>query len=163
MEEDFNINPLDLDGEWLRQAALYNQYAGLTARAIKTRDTCDLQKKIVLAQIYTEIKNKLETEGKKATEAALDALVKLDPRYEQTSKELIDAEEQVNLMEADKWSLEHKKKALEKLCDDRTAGFFMPSGCESKGHQDPNLRKEQLKEVDRGLREEMAKKRIARG
>ena len=158
MENDFEINEMDLDGEWLRQPALYDMWARLAARAQKERSQIDLQRKILKAKLYKETKERFEMSGKKPTGADLEAEVRTSVEYAELSQALIDAEEKVGQMEAGKWAMVEKSKSLDRLCEDRDKGFFMPGSKASSVR-----RQEQLKEIDKGLREEMKSKRINRG
>jgi hypothetical protein len=167
MGNDFEINEHDLDGEWLRQAQLYNDWASKSANAAKAQAKLRLERKILKATLYKEVKLRLSVsvkEGKEPTGAAIEAEIRTDPRYEAISNKLIDAEEQTGLMDAGKWAMVEKSKALDRLCTDRDNGFFMASGYKSKREPGLDERREQLKEIDKGLREEMqSKRKINRG
>jgi len=169
MDNDFEVNEHDLDGEWLRQAMLYNKWADRAAVAAKNQAKLHLKRKILKASLYKEAKIKLAAlpgskEGKEPTGAAIEAEIRTSKEYESLSLELIDAEEYTSLMDSGKWSMVEKSKALDRLCVDRDKGFYMPSSC---GGQDDSkrsdIRQEQLKKVDKGLREGMAQKKISRG
>jgi len=168
MENDFDINEMDLDGEWLRQPGLYEMWARLSARAQKERARIHLKRKIMKARLYKEAKVKLSSlpgskEGKEPTGAAIEAEVRTSKEYEEVSLELIDAEEKASLMDAGKWSMIEKGKALDQLCEDRDKGFFMPSSSREKS-PNQDRRQEKLREIDKGLREVLTeKKRINRG
>lgn len=164
MENDFEVNASDLDGEWLRQAMLYNKWAGFAASAVTIRSQIDLKRKIMKARLYKEAKERFEAAGKKPTGSDLEAEVRTNKEYHDLTQELIDAEERVSLMDAGKWSMIEKSKSLDRLCADRDRGFFMPSGCVGKA--DPSRasqQQESLKEVDKGLRDEMKQRKINRG
>lgn len=160
MNNDFEINEMDLDGDWLQQSILYNKWAVACASAIKTRKTIELQRKIIKAQVYKDAKIAFEAVGKKPTANDLEAEVRTNEKYLKLSEQLINAEEQENIMDAGKWSMVEKSKSLDRLCEDRDKGFFMPSGSSPKTE---NRRQEQLKDIDKGLREQMQNKRINRG
>jgi hypothetical protein len=164
MENDFEVNAFDLDGEWLRQAMLYNKWAALAASALKYKSQIDLRRKVMKARLYKEAKERFEAVGKKPTGSDLEAEIRTNIEYTELTHQLIDAEEQVNLMDAGKWAMVEKSKALDRLCSDRDRGFFMPSGC--VGKSDPtrsDRHQEKLKEVDKGLREDLNRKKISRG
>lgn len=154
MENDFEVNETDLDGEWLRQAVLYNKWAGLSAKAIKNQAVLHLQRKILKASLYKSAKEAFEKVGKKPTGADLESEVRTNKEYEELSLKLIDAEEQTNLMDGAKWSMVEKGKALERLCGDRDKGFFMPTGS-TRDQERPRL--EQSRELDKELRQQRAK------
>jgi hypothetical protein len=159
MENDFEINDVDLNGEWLRQPVLYNKWATFAAAASRLQNQLELGRKVLKAQLYKEAKERFETAGKKPTGSDLEAEVRTNPEYSKISQELIEAEEKTALMDAGRWSMVEKGKALEQICSARDKGFFMPNGSKAISE----VRQDQLKEVDRGLREEMNKKKINRG
>ena len=47
-EEDLRINPDDLDGEWVKQAALYVYWSTKYAEALAEKSKIDLKRKIYL-------------------------------------------------------------------------------------------------------------------
>jgi len=153
-QNDFDINENDLDGEVLRQAALYNQWVGLAATASKQQKQIYLRRKILKAKLYKEAKEKFEQVGRKPTGADLESEVRTNPEYARVSQELIDAEEKYDIIDGGKWSMVEKGKSLERLCVDRDRGFFMASSIN---------RSDSLKDVDVGLREGLQRKKIARG
>lgn len=157
-ENDFEIDENDLDGEWLRQPALYDMWARMAARAQKEQSVIDLQRKITMARLYKEAKEKFEAAGKKPTGADLEAEVRTNPEYASISQALIDAEEKTAQMDAGKWSMIEKSKALDRLCSDRDKGWFMPTGSK----EDNSRRQEQLNDIGKGIRTQMNKKRIDR-
>ena len=159
---DFEVDQLDLDGEWLRQAQLYNDWASKAATALKKQNQIYLQRKIMKARLYKAAKEKFEAVGKKPTGADLEAEVRTDKEYAEISQQMIDAEEQAGLADAGKWALVEKSKALDRLCIDRDKGFFMPTGSNMK-NDNLERRQEKLKEINDGLRKEMTKKKISRG
>mgnify|MGYP006921282759 CR=1 FL=1 len=164
MNDDFNINENDLDGEWLRLPALYSHWARQAATALKNQNVIDLKRKIMKAKLYKEAKEKAEKLGKKPTVADLEADLRTSKEYEEISMQLINAQEFTDLMEAGKWSTIEKSKSLDQLCKDREKGFFMPTGSRTPtgNIQDKILYDEQLKEIDKGLREQINKKKISR-
>lgn len=167
-ENDFLINERDLDGELLRQAVLYNKWAGLTASALKKQAQLHLKRKILKAELYKEAKIKLANmpgskEGKEPTGAAIEAEVRMNPEYRNISEQLIDAEEQTALMEAGKWSMVEKSKSLDRLCNDRDRGFFMANSSKPvQGQYEERIQKAK-EEADKGLRDQINKKKISRG
>lgn len=112
---DVTIDKEDLDGEWIKQAGLYDQYA--TQYAIKNaeKDRIWLEKRNLKAKLYKEIKEQFELDGKKITEAVIDAELRSKQEYQEISEKLIDLEEEVNLLDAKKWALIAKKDALDHL------------------------------------------------
>ena len=114
---DIAINKDDLDGEWIKQAGLYDQYATAYAKKLAEKDHCWLSKRTLKAKLYKETKEQFELDGKKITEAALDAELRSKVEYQEISVKLIELEEEVNLLDAKKWALVAKKDALDHIDD----------------------------------------------
>ena len=114
---DVTINKDDLDGEWIRQAGLYDQYATEHSKKLAEKDHCWLEKRTLKAKLYKEAKEQFELDGKKITEAALDAEIRNNIEYQNISAKLINLEEEVNLLDAKKWALVAKKDALDHIDD----------------------------------------------
>jgi hypothetical protein len=164
MNSDFEINQNDLDGEWLRQAQLYDDYARAYARAVKERDGIHLDRKITMARLYKEAKDKLaKAGGKDPTAVSIEAEVRTTAEYEEISRRLINADETVHIAEANKWAMVDKRVSLEQLCRDRETGFFMPSGVVAgKDGQVASSRSER-EQTDKELRRGLNRGRINRG
>ena len=114
---DVTINKDDLDGEWIRQAGLYDQYASAYSKKLAEKDKVWLCKRTLKATLYKSIKEQFELDGKKITEAAIDAELRSKAEYQEISLKLINLEEEVNLLDAKKWALVAKKDALDHIDD----------------------------------------------
>ena len=114
---DIAINKDDLDGEWIKQAGLYDQYATAYAKKLAEKDKISLDKRTLKATLYKSIKEQFELDGKKITEAAIDAELRSKVEYQEISVKLIELEEEVNLLDAKKWALIAKKDALDHIDD----------------------------------------------
>lgn len=114
---DLIINKEDIDGEWIRQAGLYDQYSTQYAIKLAEKDHCWLAKRTLKAKLYKETKEQFELDGKKITEAALDAEIRNNVEYQEISAKLINLEEEANLLDAKKWALVAKKDALDHIDD----------------------------------------------
>ena len=112
---DIAINKDDLDGEWIKQAGLYDQYATAYAKKLAEKDKISLDKRTLKATLYKSIKEQFELDGKKITEAAIDAELRSKVEYQEISVKLIELEEEVNLLDAKKWALVAKKDALDHI------------------------------------------------
>jgi len=114
---DLQINENDLDGEWLRQAGLYDYWCEQWAIALKEKDEIWLEKKILKATLFKEARINLTENGKTPSDNRCDVEVHADPRYKDVSLRLINLEEKVNKLDGRKWAFEQKKKSLEQLSD----------------------------------------------
>jgi hypothetical protein len=161
-DSDFAIDENNLEGEHLRQAQLYHDWSKKLAEAAKSRDLIELDRKIKKAELYKDVK--LRSKDSKMTVADIEAEVRTSPAYREISEKLINAEEHVALMDAGKWSINQKGKSLERLSEEKLAGFNQKTGIASQIREDRKERKrEELAEVDKGLRDGMNKKKITRG
>lgn len=124
-EGDVKINQDDMDGEWIKQPALYVYWATKYAEALAVKDRIWLEKRILKANLYKNAKAISEGTGKKITDTGIDAEIRSSPEYKEISLKLIDAEEEVNKLDAIKWALQNKMKALENLSKTDEAGFNM--------------------------------------
>ena len=114
---DLTIDKNNIDGEWIKQAGLYDQYATEHSKKLAEKDHCWLEKRTLKAKLYKETKEQFELDGKKITEAALDAEIRNNTEYQDISAKLINLEEEVNLLDAKKWALVAKKDALDHIDD----------------------------------------------
>jgi hypothetical protein len=157
-KQDVQVNENDLDGEWIRQAALYANWAVQYARELRLKDIIWLKKKVLKATLYNKYRLKLTDNDKAPTDTRVDASVRADPEYEKVSLELIDAEARVNELDAIKWAMEHKKKSLDRLSENQDKAANMPDGYKSKRERIIDCKQDESEELDILARKEMARK-----
>jgi hypothetical protein len=126
-EEDVAVGK-NLDDEWIRQPGLYANWSIKYAEALARKDRIWLDKKVLVAEQYKKVKSDVEMAGKKITDKGIEAEIRSTPEYREVSAKLIDAEEEVNKLDAVKWAMEQKKKSLENLSRDDSVGYHMSSG-----------------------------------
>lgn len=135
--EDAEVNQNDLQDEWIKQSGIYAYWANRYADELKIKDLVWLEKRVLKAQLYNKYRVELTVGDKAPTDTRVDAVVHADPLYEDVSRRLVEAEWRVNKCDAAKWSMEHKKKSLEKLTDSLDRASNMPD------EYTPNQRREQ--------------------
>ena len=124
-ENDVKINKFELDIEWEKQPALFEKYARASAEATAERDRVWQNRKVIKAELMTEILNHYNSIGlKKPTDVAIDAEIRGDSRHKEVSEELIAANEKVGLTDAAKWAMQQKKDALENMVKLFLAGYW---------------------------------------
>lgn len=134
-EEDLKINLNDLAENWDKQPQLYMKWAEKYAQAYFERDKKKEKLEIVKAQIDMDIRTNLDNYGfdKKPTEAAISAKILMQPEYQAASTSVIEANRDMNIYNAAKTAMDHKKKALEMLSYLSTSGLYAePSDSQDK-------------------------------
>lgn len=127
-QDDVKINRNDLDGEWAKQAGLYAYWVDLYAEELRKKDKIWLEKKVLKAVLFKEARLKLTENGKAPSDGRCEVEVHADPRYEEVSLRLIDAEAIVNKLDAVKWALVEKGKMLLILSRDTHKSYHMEDG-----------------------------------
>ena len=135
--EDLETNKYDLDSSLEKQAYIYMRYQELFWEKNQEKDELkleiDLSKnklKEVEAELYLKYKN-LRVDGKVPTEKFVDSRVIIDPLRKAVFEELVKLQKKYNkvnykcgVLESAVRSFEHRKKALEKLCELYIAGYY---------------------------------------
>jgi len=123
--KELEIDPNQLDIEWLRQPKLYFKYAQEAASAREQVDTVKLQLDITLAQVMQEVRSNPEGFGiAKVTEAAIDAAVKQDKRVITKQQKLIEEKNNAEVLRAAVDSFDQRKCALENLVKLHLGSYF---------------------------------------
>lgn len=113
---DFHINELSLDQEWLQQPILVHRYALELAERISEVEQIENELKVVRAELNTSIRNNPEDyDLPKATDTIVEAAIPGQPEYQVVLKRLLDAKKRRRIVDAACQALEHKKKALENM------------------------------------------------
>lgn len=126
LQEDIKIDMFKLHLEWERQAELYAKWASLHVEAINKRDVLKVKCDIKHSALGTDIRDNYTRYGldKKPTESSVEALINMNPDYQKLMFDLVEANKQVNMLQAGRTALEHKKRALEGLERLRLADYF---------------------------------------
>ncbi len=114
----FDIDPHRLPEEWVQQPRLYRQYADKLADARKELEEAKAVCEIAEADIDKMVRSTPSEFGlEKVTEASVQGAVILSQRVQRAKTKVIDARHKVGVLEAAVSTLDHRKRALEKLVD----------------------------------------------
>jgi hypothetical protein len=110
-EDDLSIDEDAYDDEWLAQSSLMFKYG--RAAAILKKRMADIHEDLKVAR--SEIVKEFKESNKKVTGVEIEAHYRTHPRHVKLKKKFINAEFEVNLIEAAISSLHQKKAALQDL------------------------------------------------
>jgi len=115
LKDELRIDKYALDEEWQRQSLLYNKWAEAYAEAVEERDIAELELDVVEAELFESVKKDWRRYGldRSPTDTRAKQIVKLQPQYREAYERYVKAKKNVNMIEAARRALEHKKKALE--------------------------------------------------
>lgn len=121
----FDLDPNQLDQEWVRQPALYHKHAMILADARKMHEEKKTALEVLKAEIDREVRSSPSEFGlEKITETVVASTVVIQPSYVRLQKEVIEARHNVAVAEAAVSTLDHRKKALENLVQLRLSDYF---------------------------------------
>ena len=121
----FEIDPNELDREWVRQPGLYHKYAVDLADARRDFEQAKTALDIAAADVDSVIRSKPEKFGlEKVTESGVKAAVLSSREYKSATDAVHAARHRVDVLQAAVTTLDHRKKALENLVDLRLANYF---------------------------------------
>jgi len=123
-KSDLEIDKYNLDEEWEKQPMLYMKWAEKHAEAVRKRDLTWQKKKVLKAELDGEVRKSFIEKGEKFTENIVDAEIRKKSEFKEVQKDLIEANEEVNVLESAKWAMEHKKKALESMTSLWIGGYY---------------------------------------
>jgi hypothetical protein len=124
--DDMLIDKFNLPGEWERQPQLFTYWAEEAVYAQTVRDQITQQLELLKAQLDSDIRINFAAYGfsAKPTEAAIKAGILQQETYAAKVAELSDATKHMNIMNAAKAGMEHKRRALTSLTELQIAGFY---------------------------------------
>lgn len=145
MKNEFDINELELEKEWIIQPNIYYKYAELLANARKEYEREKSKKEVVIAELDKKIrKNPEQYDIQKITETVIERVIIGSEEVKVVTKKLIQLKYQLDMYQAAIDTLEHKKKALENLVQLWIKNYYSePSN--PKGHT-----REEVDEIKRG-------------
>jgi len=111
-QEEIKISRETLDDDMIVQSALYAWYAVLAAMLDEEVGIKKLKHEVSEAQLYDEYRRKLQDEGVRVTEKAVESAVKQDERYISSSLELAEAKKNKKVFDAIVEAFEHRKEML---------------------------------------------------
>lgn len=112
----FEIDENNVKEEWTRQAALYQEYATKTIKAVKIKNKIALTLDTAIAGLDKKIRerpSKYFPKGGKMTESGINHIIDFDEDIREIKQGLIEREYEIQLYSNVLKSLEHRKKALE--------------------------------------------------
>ena len=124
--ENLQIDPSQLDEEWLQQPLLFDQAQQEAADCLERRDSIKSQQVWLESDRANYLRYAFDKEGfaKIPAQGVVDDWVTKQPEVDVCRKELQEA--QMDLVRANNYveSLQMKKRALEKLCDLHISNYF---------------------------------------
>ena len=150
-KEDITINKNDLVNEWQNQASLYLKYAELAAEAIEERDNAKNHLEVVYSKLDYEIRTNWSVYLKsKPTEVSIKQWILRQKKYRKAQNILTKATKNVNMYQAARTALEHKKHALQNIVQLMVSGFYAePKAPKSTREQELKRRKQREQQLNR--------------
>ena len=115
-ETDLELDPMQLDVEWIDQSKLYMQYAEACGHAVKMEQKAHERVKTVRSELILEAnKGGEKLVGVKVTLSTIEAWYRTHPTYKEAKKEWHEAEYNASLFKSALTALTNKRSALENL------------------------------------------------
>ncbi len=132
----FNIDPDQLDVEWLRQPKLFYDYAILAAESRTTLEQAKAEFELVCAELDSEIRSDPEKFGvTKLTEGMVKNIIITQPEYQQAQKKVLKTRSEYENLQAILSALDHRKRALENLVDLHGQNYFATPMAKGTGRE----------------------------
>jgi hypothetical protein len=122
--QDLTIDKDQLDDEWLKQPSIFMLYAEQAALAEDARDRAKRSAEVIAAKADQAIREKAALEGEKLTEAKVATRVATHPEVEEAERRVLETNKDAKILGAAVRAFDQRKKALEKLCELYTQGYF---------------------------------------
>lgn len=134
-QTDVKINPHRLHLEWVKQPELYAKWGELHVEAIYNRDKLQIELDVCKAKLDSKIRAHWESFGltKPPTEAGVVSFINSSKEYIQLMSAIHEKTYQINMFNAARQALEHKKRALEGLERLHLAGYYATNTCSPDG------------------------------
>ncbi|MCK9570191.1 hypothetical protein M0R72_14700 [Candidatus Pacearchaeota archaeon] len=137
IESELHPDPNELDREWVNQPRLRFRYGARLAEARKLLSEAKADMELTTAELELTIRSDPSKFGlDKVTEAAIKATVLQQDEYTNAKKVTIQAQHDVDVLDAAVSAVDHRKKALEDLVALFLAGYFAkpraPEGAKEK-------------------------------
>lgn len=124
-EREIEIDPDQLDLEWLRQPQLYAKYSNAVSSLKAAADRAKERTEVVRSELDSKIRSNPESYGlAKATDTAVLSSVTASATYQQARTEQFAAAEEYSQAANALSALEHRRSALENLVKLHLAGYF---------------------------------------
>jgi hypothetical protein len=119
LKKDLSFELSDLDNAIRSHAALFGHYSNLSCLARHQADRMKATVEVLESKLYTIHREIFAQEGKKATEAQIDAAVKCDPRWLSAQHKKIDAKAIAELAGDAREAFAQRKDMLVQVSVDR--------------------------------------------
>lgn len=127
-EESFDFFELDkdrLDDEWVAQVSLYFKWGVKLANARELLERRKAALELTHAELDAQIRENPDLFGiGKITEPAVKSCVFVQEAYLEAQRFLNNAKKRVGILQVVQDTMDHRKKALEKLVDLRLADYY---------------------------------------
>lgn len=141
-KDDIEIDPDDLENEWLEQPSLFLHYSEAYAEAAYERDKRKSMMDYKYSKLYAEVKENWSKYFKsKPTEPACKEWVVRQKEFRKAEIDFIKATKNANILLNVKTAFDHRKLALSNLTSLRIGGFY--SEPRNKRRDVDNLRSSQ--------------------
>lgn len=115
-EKESSIDVLALDVEWIHQPGRFMKYAEKQASAKRELDELKQELKVLESELLLQAAEEgEELIGSKPTVAVVDAWVKSNKRHIEASKEIIQKDYELNILQSAVRAFDQRKSALENL------------------------------------------------
>ena len=132
VEQDLFIDKYQLDKECLSNPTIYYKYMEAASDIDSVVTECKDKLKVVLGQAQIRIRQKCVDEGKKVTEALIDAMVNSDAEVIAVQDELRKNQETQIKLNAALKAMDVKKSSLDNLVKLYCAGYYSTVSNDSK-------------------------------
>lgn len=124
-EFSVEIDPFRLDEEWVKQPRFYHEWAVRLSAMRRLRDQAKAGLDVVRAEVWAQVAADPAAAGLvKTTDTALGNAVVADKRVQAARKALIDAEHEVDVLEAAVAAIDQRKRALESLVQLHLSDYY---------------------------------------
>jgi hypothetical protein len=147
-KEDIKIDEHHLDKEWKKQSQNFMEISEASANADAAARRKKEDVEIVRAECYLEIKKKLEEEGEKTTENAIDARIKVHPKYNEAVSSYLECAHEAQIIKGAVMAFDQKKSGLENLVKLKLAGYYSePKDSSKEAEESEQSRKNQKEKL----------------
>lgn len=126
-KKDVEINPNQLDVEWLRQPALYQKYSEACAEANDDLKRAEQRMKVIRSELILEASERGEDvlgKGVKPTGPTIEAYYRNHKEHQDAKEEYFKAAKRAEMLTNALFALQQKKVALENLVRLLTSNYF---------------------------------------
>lgn len=124
-EFSVEIDPYQLDKEWVAQPGFYHKHALQLADARRDQDAWKAELELVRAELYAEVVADPAKFGlQKTTEESVKNCILTQRRYQETQTKLLECRHAVDIWEAAVAAIDQRKRALESLVQLQLSDYY---------------------------------------